>query len=411
MQFRDGGMLDQLWGMRYYVIGLALQKGLPAAILPLLVAVFGRDVFATYVLFYATVQIYGTLTGLGLPLAIVPLWHASKSRTRFVAQCCKLVVVAAGAVGATLLLASMFWPGPIIGNLGAPETIGWLTVFALLYNLNLISLGVARSEGRDLTFLLSSVLGAVILLGGLALAWVNGWTGTRTLFCLQIASVAGTALALFGRHVRAYAVGWGETPNLLEGAVAQTRPLVANALLLLLAMSLDKWTAKAFFATDVFQAYVIDYQSAFTVMFVPTAVAINIGPKLSAAYSAGDFDRMDHDVRIARLLTFSGSLTIAVLMYSYSAIAGLHLTTGYWVLASAFLIEGQYAISSNRVMAERRFVRLFTSTAIGVAIFSSILIAAGLMASSELLYLGVPAYEIAMLVLIGRSLKGRASSA
>ncbi len=402
--FKDDGVLGQLWNMRYYATGLAVQKGLPIAILPLLLMVFGRDVFAIYVLYYATVQIYGTLTGLGLPLAVVPLWHSEGDSFSFIARCFRVVVAAALFAGGAVFAASLFWGEAVIGDIRAPEATLWLTAFALSYNMNLIGLGVARSEGRDLGFLLSSILGGIFLLGGIGVAWFLDFVGPRTLFLIQIMSVVASTLALFGRHaasILSARTGLHRRP--LFGLLVQTRPLIANALLLLLAMSIDKWAAKAYFSRDVFNTYVIDYQAAISVFFVPTAIAIYAGPKLAAAFAKRDFAAMGHDMRIARILTLFGSLAIAVAMYIYGWLANLQLTSGYWVLIIGFLIEGQYAIGTNRVMAEQRFGLLFTSVAVGVAIYAALLFVAGTSASVYLLYWASPLYKAAMLAILAWS--------
>jgi O-antigen/teichoic acid export membrane protein len=395
-------ILDSVWAMRYYAVGLALQKGLPAALLPLIIAVFGRDVFAVYVLFYATVQIYGTLTGLGLPLAIVPLWHADADPAHFVARCCRLVLGSTVLAGALLLLVAIFWPGSVIGTMGAPEAVGWLTVFALFYNINLIANGVARSQGRDVAFMASSILGAAVLLCGIGLAWTIGSAGPRSLFLIQIASVASTSIALFGRGGLAFFSIQPVGKKAAAALLAQTAPLIANILLQLLGMSMDKWAARAFFTRDIFASYVIDYQAAITVFFVPTAIGLYAGPKLSAAFAAGDVALMGRDVWKARLMTLAGSLFIGLAMYLYGALSGLGLTSGYWLLLIGFLIEGQYAISSNRVMAEQKFSVLFSSAAASVSIYALLLLSSGLTESVLLLYTASVLYRGAMLVLIDR---------
>lgn len=390
-----------LWRMRYYAGGLALQKGLPVALLPLLVSVFGRETYGQYVLLFSTVQLYSAISGLGLPLTILPMWFRRADPLRMVSLCYLLLGILALVAGIVFVGGATVWGGDIVRSFSATEAALWVAGFALLNNLNQASLNVARAEGRQSAFFAACALGGVVLLAGTATVWGLQLDGLRYLILIQVSAFGAGTLILLGRRVMA---GLGQLePDWRRQArslLAFSTPLAANTLVLLLSMSMDKWTALAFFPREQFASYIIDYQAAFAILFVPAVVALHCGSVFSALVARGDWLQLAREERKARYIVIAGSACIAMLMYAYATITDLQLTPGYWALATTFVFQGLYLVRSNRLMAQMRSTKLLVSSLVGVSFFAAILLVAGLSRNIHLLYLAYPIYDAFLFAIV-----------
>lgn len=397
--------VQQLWRIRYYTMALLAQRGVPVLLLPWFVMQFGKDGYADYALFYAAVQIGATITGGGLPLAIIPFWAHQKDKSAFIAQCLQACIVVTLPAAVLAIAATSLAPlkATIFVGMSAVQTLGWLALFLVAYNANIVGLAVARCENRALPYFAASLVSAAILCTGLLLAINFDFRELDFFFGIQLAALVCMTLALFGRRLRRLPGDLLRRHRGLAGLMRASRPLAVNSLLLLLAMSIDKWTAKLWFDRDVFSTYVIDYQAAFTLMFVPTAIGTYLGPRLSAACAGKNWIDFRRESRTGRWLVLFGSAAIAIFMYGYAYVTGLGLSPGYWILVIAFLLEGQYAISNQQVSAFRDFRSLLGSTVFAIFVFSGVLVFSGVIRNVQMLYAAPLFYELSILLLVSRS--------
>lgn len=400
------GAAQQIWRVRYYALALIAQRGVPILLLPWFVSRFGKDEFADYTLLYAATQITGTLIGIGLPLAVVPLWHGQPNKDRFIATCLQTSIIIALPlfIFACLTIPLPFWPDSLFG-LSPLVTLTWLFAFAVAYNANIVALAVARCEERAVDYFSASIIAAALLVAGLSAASFLGYGQLSMLLAIQFSALLGMTLLLFGKRLSRLPAVLLTRSSQQRDLIRVSRPLAANALLLLLAMSIDKWVAKTFFDRTTFSAYVIDYQAAFTLMFVPTALGTYLGPRFSAAVANGEWSEIQRETRAARFLIATGSIAIAMAMYFYSTITGLGLTHGYWVLVLAFLIEGQYAVLCQLNIAHRAFDGLLRATICGLSAFAVMLGLASLGRNTHLLYVSPLLYELVIFAFAMRSLR------
>jgi O-antigen/teichoic acid export membrane protein len=383
--------------MRFYGTALLLQKGLPTLLLPYFVLVFGRDVYASYVLFYTTTQVVATIAGLGLPLALVPLWHRWPEPAALVKRCIRLVILATPVVFLVLLgcahLFHLSGPPPI----SAAEAAGWICVFAAVYNFNTLAIAVARSLGRDRSFFLASLVGAAVLVAGLAIVSSEGWGGLRALATLQALALAAGSIVMLGRNAVPRPRQPASSQIKLKQILAGSLPLAVNALLVLLAMSVDKWTARRFFPGAPFSQYVIDYQAALTIAFVPVVTAMHLAPRLAAEAAKGSLEAICTDLAATRLITFAGAFAMAVTMAVYARATGLRLGQGYWIIVAAFLLESQYTISSNIATARQCYRSVMVVTSLALVMLVLVLGAAAMSGDWFVLYFAPLGYEIVLL--------------
>ncbi len=401
-RFSRSGVVRQVTEVRYFALALVAQKGLPVLALPWIVGIFGRRQYADYVLLYTAVQIYANVSVAAVPQAILPLWYRQNDPVRFAANAHAFVAAVSLALGGLVWLLARAaeaagWQSPI--GLPLPQAAVATACYAYLYNVNQLGLAVARARNRGDRYMWSAAAGGLVLIGGLGLAQAVGATRLVDLLgVLMAALLAGSVVLVDPQMMRGSLREAARTE--LRILMRQSVPMSGYALLVLLVMSIDKWVARISFPSAVFSAYVIDYQSAFTMMFVPTAVNLYNGARISALTASEDHEGLRREVRAARLICSTGAIAVAVVMAIYGSITNLRLTSGYWILVAGFLLESNYMISSNQVMAQLRADQLFKAALGGITLYATILILAALSQSITFLYAATPAYFGLMLVLL-----------
>ena len=377
-----------------------MQKGVPILTLPLIVKLFGRNTFGQYVLILTIVQVYAMISSIAVPQAIVPLWFRQADRIQFMQNSLLLLGALAVVVGGAAVLAVPLIEPHISLPLPKFASLAWVLVFALFYNLNQLGIAGARLQGRPARFFAASVAGSVALLIGLGVAKAVGITTLQGLLFIQVVSVAVSGVLLLGRQlIFVPKSGTPSRPAQWAAIIRLSLPLFGYALLVLASQSADKWVARGWFDRDVFNTYVLDYQFAFSIMFIPIAIGLYNGPRISAFVASGDGLNLKSEERRGRWLNISGSVVMALSIYAYAAITNVPLSAGFWVLAAGFLCEGQFVLRSNRLMAELKSSRLFAISAIGVPLLLVLLAIAAASNSVVLLYLSVPSYLFAMMLM------------
>jgi O-antigen/teichoic acid export membrane protein len=405
--FSRFGVARQITDVRYFALALVAQKGLPILALPWIVNIFGRGTYADYVLLYTVVQIYANVSVAAVPQAILPLWYRQKDPVGFAANAHAFVAAVSLVLGGLIWLLARTaeasgWRSPI--GIPLPAAAIATVCYAYLYNVNQLGLAVARARDRGDRYMWSAVAAGLVLLGGLALAETAGATKLVDLLGVQMVALFAAGVILVDREMLRGSLRKAARTE-LRILMRQSVPMSGYALVVLLVMTIDKWVARISFPSPTFSAYVIDYQSAFTMMFVPVAVNLHNGARISALTAGGDHEGLRREVRSARLVCSVGAIAVAIAMALYASITNLRLTPGYWMLAAGFLLESNYMISSNQVMAQLRAAQLLKTAVGGLALYAAILALAALSHSVTLLYAATPAYFGLMLMQLTWRLK------
>lgn len=388
-KLRANNTLMQVWRLRYYTAALIAQKGTMILILPFLLLVFSRSDYANYVIFYSAIQIIGTISGLGVPLAFIAFWRSDANNLDLIIQSIRLSVLSSLIVGVIIFLGILTVDQTIIARYHISELALVFVIFLIIYNVNIIALGYARSADRSIAYLISSVMGAFVLIFGIYIVSFLKNPDLHDLIIIQITSLSFMTIVLFGKISKSMISNSFKSRNSFTEIFKTARPLAINTLVLLTVMSVDKWMSKFFFPEDLFSQYVIDYQAAFAIMFVPAAIGTYLGPRITLDNIERNFDGVQSEVFSSRLLCFLGCAMMSIVMYGYAFVFELGLSNGYWFLVFALIIEGQNSISSLRVMMQRKFSSLLFITMLGLGVYVFVLTIAGMLISTTLLYLAL----------------------
>jgi O-antigen/teichoic acid export membrane protein len=389
MGILDNNTIGQIWKMRYYTAALVFQKGVPIIIIPFILTVFSPLEYANYVLLYSAVQIIGTIIGMGVPTAFVSFWRHDKDVNQLAAQSIRFLTVRMFWYFCVSFITLLFFNPIVFDHYRAFDLFVITMTFIVIYNVNLIALGFSRSTNREKQYLLASISGAVAIVFGVFLSKYFLSSNLIGLVSIQIFSLLLASLILFGRNIIGVISRITRDDRSLNTLFRSARPLAVNSLILLVVMNVDKWFAKLFFSGFIFTQYVIDYQAAFAMMFVPAAIGTYLTPRIRSYVLNSDTVELRRDIFSSRILTLVGSVLIAISMYFYARFANLVLSEYYWILICALLIEGQNSITSLQFMVRQRFSNLLFITMFGLIIYGFALAAAGTLQSTTLLYLSL----------------------
>lgn len=370
-------MNSPIYRNRYYGMGLSLQKGLPVVLIPVLVFVFGKSTYAQYILFFSVVQVYAALTSVGVPQSVVPLWFRQHRHDEFFASVVFLVL-GLGLVFAPLGLAVLrAFAAPKIHD-GARDLLAVAIIsFALLYNFGALATAAARARDQQRLFFWSIVAGAVALTGVILGAYAAGRTSLYGLIVAQALTYIVSVIVITWKDVSGLFSFRRSTIFLQTRQVfVASIPVYAYTLTTMYIMVADKWVVKIFFPGHLFFDYVINYQFAFSILFVPTTIVFYLGPRFSQLASLGLHEEIARLEIRARRMALSLSALLSVAICIYGAITGVKVTAYYWLLVAGFLVHGLQMIMSSRFMGYLHFNSMFAVNLISAGVFTTSLILA-----------------------------------
>jgi len=274
-----------------------------------------------------------------------------------------------------------------------------LIIFLGAYIFNALGVSVVRSVGRPRLFFWSVFVGGVVLALGLY-GFVHFWKAS--LFFLILAHllmlVVSTLLLLGGQKPLFDDGVYANRSATWRQILTASFPLLAHGLLVNFLLTVDKWAIKARFSDEVFTTYIINFQFAFSILFVPSAIVLFYGPVFSKLAANHQYAELISAETRAKGITALLTVGSAFAAYFYAWMAGVELTWGYWLLCAGFVMHGLYLILSSRQMAVLKFKEIFLSNVSCAAWFLLVLAVALISGWEWIAYLCWLVYALAALV-------------
>jgi len=355
---------------RYYAFGLAVQKGTPFLVVPLVVWAFGAQAYANYVLTFAATQLVAMAMSLGTTNSLVVFWYQHEDKSRYLRSLILLIsglTLLIGFCVFALLTATSILPTGVIPR---PLWAVTIVLFGAIYNWNAVGLSLVRVTERSRRYFLT-----VLVTTGILLLLVVGVSrmmqGTLPLIMIYMAVMALQS-ALFFAAVPLRVTG----RELLPGYRQFTRrifgysvPVVAYTLVSLSVFTVDKWVIRSFYPDAEFTQYVLNFQFAFATNIVAVVIGMYLLPMLCRLVESEDRKEMAHKVHSHYLLSLVGTFVVGVGMYVYGRVTGVGLTGDYWILVMAFGFSNLFTVNVNVLEAFRNSRTLARIALIPTALF------------------------------------------
>jgi O-antigen/teichoic acid export membrane protein len=393
------GEAREFFENRYFLLGLAIQKGTPILILPLTIAAVGVKVYADYVLVFSLVQVVAILGGLCVAQALIPFWYGYSEKGDFVGTLSVL------ALALQALLSIPFGIALYLGFAGrmrlSPAFVSIILIFAAVYNLNSLGLNLVRVQLKQVTFFWSTLFTAALLTGSIVL--LAHTPGPKLLLFASInILVLGlqTGFYFYFSRIQLRNIFRGERLRIcIKEILTFSIPLTVYTLIALAALVADKWIVMGFFSPSIFAQYVLDFQFAFGVTLVSVVIGMYNSQKQCELVQKGASAGLRRNVFGNYALSIAGSLGAALAGFVYAHIGRIHLSSGYWILVLGFILNNCYVVNSSLLTAQKRSLTIAVIGGVSTFAFIVTLILCGLKNAIGPVYFAWVGYELLLLLL------------
>lgn len=261
----------------YYALGLALQKGLPYLLIPVLIRLYSDQTYASYVLFYSSTLMFANLIALAIPNSIIAFWYSEKDKASL-SWTYILLLLSCQIVLALVLGAGAFY---VFGKSFSWNQAALLTflsfAFALLYNFNTFLTGICRARNYSKGYFLAQIIAGVVLV--LGLIFLRRWPSPIALISMFMLSLACQNLYLAG-SLRGYLsiekIYFDF--RLAKRVLAYSLPLIPYVGAILFYFWIDKYLVRLYFSAAQFGQFTISLQYAFAQTFFAQVFAMHTFP-------------------------------------------------------------------------------------------------------------------------------------
>lgn len=355
-----------------YLLAIAVQKGLPFALIPLVVHLYGRETYAEYVLIFATVQFASLAMDLGTGNAAIVFWHRYASATKglFLRRLLGLEVKIHLWMIPLCVLVLWMTGQP---NVGSGLTVQWLVLtiaYAILYNFLKVLLNVTRAQERAGDYLSAVLAGAVVLVVLLILVnQLSTTTVALTLCFISTVAIQSSVLGYGRRDVMRQCEGSIDPNAFRSDVLSYSLPMAAYAMLSVSFVVADKWFISTVASRADFGQYVIDFQFANAVNLVSVVLGMHLLPIACRLLEEGELRKLRSFILKNYLACIAGSAVLAFAAYTYASITGLALSSNFFFFAAAFSLANIFTINVGVLESQLDSLRLVRLTVLPTIAF------------------------------------------
>ena len=389
----------------YYGLGFGLQKGLPFLLIPFLVRYYGDHTYASYVLYYSSVQMLAVFASLAVPTSVIVFWYQQLSRPRIITT--YLVLMSAILLGlGTITCIPMYFVSKASFDQAGPGALALLSLlFVGQYVANTFLVSLCRATDCSREFFLAQVAGAAALL-----LTVFALRGAARLTALIVAFITGLlvqnlylAYGMRG-HFRGAALDCFDT-GLARRVLRYCLPLLAYNAAVLFVFWVDKYLVRAYFEAPVFSRFVVTFQYAFAQTFLGQVMALYTFPLISRLVAGHDYGRLWQTIRTYnRWIVLLGVLYLLVVLGFHRWIYPLKIgAPGFLLLSCAFLLANLAVNYINVLYAHYRSGRAMTVQLVSAIVMVVVLFGGCITRRIELCYGSHLVMQVVFLVMLVRA--------
>jgi len=340
-------LCESLGAQSYYAVGLALQKGLPYLLIPLLIRLYGEQNYASYVLFYSSSLMYGNFISAAIPNSIIAFWYTESDKVSLSWTYMVLLLTCQIAL-ALVSGGGVFW---LFGRSFGGEQAALLTIlglaFALLYNFNTFLTGVCRARNDSKRYCFAQIVAGFVLVSGLLL--VQRRSSLTTLIAMFMLSLACQNLCLLDgirRYLRKSGIRFDSF--LARRVLLYSLPLIPHVGATLFYFWIDKYLVRLNFSAAQFSQFTISLQYAFAQTFFGQVFAMHTFPLICKLVAERNESKLRSVIRAYNsVLVILGVAWIAgILLVQHVGFQLRVNASGFVVLGCAILV---WNLASNYI--------------------------------------------------------------
>jgi O-antigen/teichoic acid export membrane protein len=325
----------------YYALGMAVQKGVPFLILPLLIYFYGDHTYASYVLFYTTVQILGVFCSLAIPSSTVVFWYRKKNPQQF-------LVTYLSLLSGVFLLGGAVCIAPIYliykSSLKGPQPIEMALLglaFVGLYTFNQYFVSLYRATYSSKQFFIAQLVGAMVLLA-LVVPFHSPAVLSRLILAFLLSLLVQDLYLLYGvRPLLRHATWLDFDAALARSVLSFSLPLVVYNTIALFIYWIDKYMVSLYFDPASFSTFVVTFQFAFAQAIISQLFALYNFPRICELVAQGNHSKLRTVIHTYNILMLALGITYVVaVLVAHRYFHVFHIAvSGFIILSIAFLLS------------------------------------------------------------------------
>jgi O-antigen/teichoic acid export membrane protein len=392
----------------YYGLGMAVQKGTPFLILPLLLYFYGDHTYASYVLFYTTVQIFGVLCSLAIPSSTVVFWYRRDDKRQFLVTYL-LLLSAVFLVGAVVCIVPMYFVYRSSMRSVQPVDLALLGLaFVGLYIFNQYFVSLYRATYSSRAFFFAQIIGAIVLLA-VAIPFHTLPVLNHLILAFILSLLVQNLYLLYGVLPLLGRGRWRDfDPSLARNVLSFSVPLVIYNSITLFIYWIDKFMVSMYFDPISFSKFVVTFQFAFAQAMISQLFALYNFPRICELVTEGNYWTLRTVIRTYNLLmlVLGVSYAVAILFaHAYFHIFRISVS-GFIILSLAFLFANLSTTYLNVLYAHIKTRRVVVMQAIAGLIMLMVLTAGCFWHQIVLCYASHVFAAGCVLLLFGRAVNG-----
>jgi O-antigen/teichoic acid export membrane protein len=356
---RDTGVSEIKESLRiqfYYGLGMAVQKGLPFLILPLLIYFYGDHTYASYVLFYTTVQILGVFCSVAIPSSTVVFWFRKQNPQQFLVTYLSLLV-GAFLLGAAICIAPIYFIYKSSLRGAQPLEMALLgLIFVALYTFNQYFVSLYRATYSSKQFFIAQLVGAAGLLA-VVVPFHSPAVLSRLVLAFLLSLFIQDLYLLYGILPLLRDAAWPDfDPHLAKDVLRFSLPLVVYNTLILFVFWIDKYLVNLHFDPIEFSTFVVTFQFAFAQAMISQLFALYNFPRICELVAGDNQGKLQKLIRIYNILILaSGTAYAAAVLGAHVYFDVFHISvSGFIILSFAFLLSNLSTTYLNVLYAQAR---------------------------------------------------------
>jgi O-antigen/teichoic acid export membrane protein len=350
----------------YYGLGMAVQKGTPFLILPVLLYFYGDHTYASYVLFYTTVQIFGVLCSLAIPSSTVVFWYRRDDKQQFLVTYFLLLSGALLVAGTLCAVPLYYIYKSSIKSAQPVEMVLLGLAFVGLYNFNQYFVSLYRAMYSSKQFFIAQIVGAAVLLG-MVIPRHPSAALSRLILAFLLSLLIQDLYLLYGVIPLLKHGTWRDFDLTLASSVLQfSLPLIIYNSITLLLYWVDKYMVDLYFDPASFSKFVVTFQFAFAQAMISQLFALYNFPRICQLVAEGNYSTLRAVIRTYNLLMLVLGMTYsAAILIAHAYFHIFHISVaGFITLSLAFLLSNLSTTYLNVLYAHARTPRIVLMQAV-----------------------------------------------
>ena len=363
-------LLNKTLKNRYIFLGLLTQRATPILLAAPLIFFYTERVYAEFLFLISIAQLIASIGSIGTNQVVIPLWTRYQNKARMILS--GILVILIGHILIALVM-SMIFTIPYFKfsqSINILENFFVIWLYSFSWALMNTMIAFARARGILKEYFYSGLLNILVCILLLLFFIYSSWLSLDTLFIIFISGMQAVIFTLLIYEIK----NWNsqiKVPNTesIIYIIKSGIPMILHGITVTFLLLADKFVARSYFSEEFFTTFIIEFQMAYSVLIVPTAVAFYSASKFAEFTESKERIMMETLLKNSMIMSILGSILLIFIIYLYCSLVGINLGINFLLISLTLITHGIYMQFSNYYAADLQFTKILISSFIGCFMF------------------------------------------